>query len=141
MSTSFEFGDSVDWKTNPVCQLLLSQTAMVSDLGEVAADCPHNRQVRCRRHRAHVRANMEPRLYTIRRQRPLISTGPPGQDRRNACKGKRHDYGRSIYNGSIEKNRQRPVRAALKPPGPEPVSRYMTSVPFVALIACPPDDW
>ena len=33
------------------------------------------------------------------------------------------------------------IRGGIEPPGAEPVSRYMTSVPFVALIACPPDDW
>ena len=34
-----------------------------------------------------------------------------------------------------------PIRGGGEPPGPEPVSSYMTSVPLVALIACPPDDW
>ena len=33
-----------------------------------------------------------------------------------------------------------PIRGGIEPPGPEPVSRYMTSVPLVALIVCVPDD-
>ena len=33
-----------------------------------------------------------------------------------------------------------PIRGGFEPPGAEPVSRYMTSVPLVALIVCVPDD-
>src|SRR5207237_5059928 len=32
-----------------------------------------------------------------------------------------------------------PIQGGGEPPGPEPVSRYMTSVPFVRLIGCVPD--
>ena len=32
-----------------------------------------------------------------------------------------------------------PIRGGIEPPGPEPVSSYMTSVPFVRLIGCVPD--
>ena len=40
------------------------------------------------------------------------------------------------FEGSGARSSERP----LEPPGPEPVSRYMTSVPLVALIVWVPDD-
>src|SRR5438270_11185408 len=34
-----------------------------------------------------------------------------------------------------------PIRGGIEPPGPEPGSPYMTSVPFVRLIVCAPVSW
>jgi hypothetical protein len=63
--------------------------------------------------------------------------GPPGQDRRDTCKGSvTTTVVESLTGVSRKPAEARP--SGIEPPGPEPVSRYMTSVPFVALIVCVP---
>jgi hypothetical protein len=65
--------------------------------------------------------------------------GPPGQDRRDTCKGSvTTTVVESLTGVSRKPAEARP--SGIEPPGPEPVSRYMTSVPFVALIVCVPVD-
>jgi hypothetical protein len=65
--------------------------------------------------------------------------GPPGQDRRDTCKGSvTTTVVESLTGVSRKPAEARP--SGIEPPGPDPVSRYMTSVPFVALIVCVPVD-